>query len=740
MVCVVSAVWTDAGKRCVVMYVKWVLWSPMLASVSIQSVCNRILALCITDDAAVAFCLAGAAAVQCAVHALRVVRSGVVCLPHRDAARGAQVNAPSHGLSIPANLLYVYNVLRYEGWSALVPAYTEAMLVTVGKFSIRCTQHSIEEMVSAWFGPFGRLMLPAAAAAVAAGSNALRAMRWADVHHAPWNSFLSVVLWMECGALASCYKQLGHSAINLDQNSQRALRFWGLGGGSSVPGEGRARSWRLPLVRFRSEEARAQWFATAYGSLEAAARQVEEATGRRPASVDGGGAGARVPQEGASAGRDTTAPAGQSVTQHEAAANEEVPWGPSLSSREAARVLRGVERGGLRAIVSKPRKMWYDSKASIESQTETDLARKMWTLRTQHIRSAEFSRNLPLSLTIDPDDVLASTFAFLEPLPAEVLISRPMFVRFKGQIGSDWGGVRRAWMAKLSAELFDPRLGLVIPCSVLATKGTSATGTIAINPAPDLLYTDPSVSQSRTSRETKRDQKRFLLRAQLEVGSRRDRDRERARKRESVATPAPGGSGGAAVNGSGNAVAADTDALADDVASSPPDAAVATDLSGVGEEASEGELDGVRWRPRSRDTAHVSSPSPAPEGAAQASRGSGGWDAHAVAQAADLSIHVAPEEEGLVAGDASEEQTENRQVGSGAGGDEGEGEGDGEGDARLAAAKSSEVDKWRDAEHKSAIKDKNLMDRYLRFMGRMLGVALLSGDTLGVNLDSSFFK
>ena len=58
----------------------------------------------------------------------------------------------------------------------------------------------------------------------------------------------------------------------------------------------------------------------------------------------------------------------------------------------------------------------------------------------------------------------------------------------------------------------------------------------------------------------------------------------------------------------------------------------------------------------------------------------------------------------------------------------------------MAAAKSSEVDKWRDAEHKSAIKDKNLMDRYLRFMGRMLGVALLSGDTLGVNLDSSFFK
>ncbi len=673
----------------------------------------------------------------------RVSCAVCVCRSNRDLARGAQLNAPSHGLSIPANLLYVYNVLRYEGWSALFPAYTEAMLVTVGKFSIRCTQHSIEELVSAWFGPFGRLMLPAAAAAVATGSNALRAMRWADVHRAPWNSFLSVVLWMECGALASCYKQLGHSAINLDQHSQRALRFWGLGGGSRIPGEGRARSWRLPLVRFRSEEARSQWFATAYGSLEAAARQVEEVTGRRPASVDAGAEGARVPLEGASAARDTTAPARQSATQDEAAASEEAPWGPSLSSREAARMLRGVERGGLRAIVSKPRKSRNESKAQIESQTETDLARKMWTLRTRHIRSAEFSRNLPLSLTIDPDDVLASTFAFLEPLPAEVLISRPMFVRFKGQIGSDWGGVRRAWMAKLAAELFDPRLGLVIPCSVLATKGTRATGTIAINPAPDLLYTDPSVSKSRTSRESKREEKRESLRAQLEGGrsSGRDRDRERARKREreSVATPAPGGSGGGAVNGSGNAVAADTDARVHDLTSSPPDTAVATDLSGVGEEASEGELDGVRWRPRSRDPAHLSSPSPAPEGAAQASRGSGGWD-EPVAAAADSSMHVAPEGDRLVAGDGSEEHTGNRQVSIGTGGDEGEGEGDGEGDARLAAAKPNEVDKWRDADLKSAIKDKNLMDRYLRFMGRMLGVALLSGDPLGVNLDSSFFK
>jgi hypothetical protein len=58
----------------------------------------------------------------------------------------------------------------------------------------------------------------------------------------------------------------------------------------------------------------------------------------------------------------------------------------------------------------------------------------------------------------------------------------------------------------------------------------------------------------------------------------------------------------------------------------------------------------------------------------------------------------------------------------------------------MAAAKMSEVDKWREADHTSAIKDKNLMDRYLRFMGRILGVALLSGDPLGVNLDSSFFK
>jgi hypothetical protein len=666
-------------------------------------------------------------------------------------------------------------VLRYEGWSALVSAYPDAMLATVGKFSIRCTQQSIEDMVSAWFGPFGRLMLPAAAAAVAAGSNGLR------VNHGAWNSFLWVVLWMECGALASFYKQLGHSAINLDQHSQRALRFWGLGGGSSIAGEGRARSWRLPLVRFRSEEARAQWFATAYGSLDAAARQVEEAMGRRLVAVDGGGGGEllRVPQEGTNstvgehfartnAARDSTA--GQSATQDEPSAShahsslapghlisrnetlgdgasveeeDDGTWGPELSSCEAARVLRGVKKGGLRTIVTKLCTSRSDSsRASIESKTETDLARKMWTLRTQHIRSADFSRNLPLSLTIDPDDVLASTFAFLEPLPAEVLISRPMFVRFKGQIGSDWGGVRRAWMARLAAQLFDPRLGLVIPCSVLATIGSSATGTLAINPAPELLYTDQSVSKSRTTREVKREEKRESLRAQLEGfrGSGRDRDRERARRKESMAAHAPAGSSGGVGSGSGDAVAENTDAPVDDVTSSPPDTAAAADLSGVGEEVSESELDGVRSRPRSRDALRLSSPGPARAGAVQGNREPGGGVEHAEAGGSDVSMHMAPDQDGRVAGAGAEEQTGDGQVSGGAGGYGGDGEGEGEGDPQMAAAKMSEVGKWRDEDHTSAIKDKNLMDRYLRFMGRIMGVALLSGDPLGVNLDSSFFK
>lgn len=616
-------------------------------------------------------------------------------------------------------------MLRYEGLSALVSAYPDAMLVRLGKFSIRCTQQSIEEMVSAWFGPFGRLMLPAAAAAVAAGSNGLR------VNHGTWNSFLSVVLWMECGALASFYKQLGHSAINLDQHSQRALRFWGIGGGGGSAGEGRARSWRLPLVRFRSEEARAQWFATAYGSLDAAARQVEEAMGRRLVAVDGGG-------EGAAPGHLTS----RNNSLGDVASMEEEDdgtWGPELSSREAARVLRGVKKGGLRTIVTKLCAASSDSRASIESKTETDLARKMWTLRTQHVRSADFSRNLPLSLTIDPDDVLASTFAFLEPLPAEVLISRPMFVRFKGQIGSDWGGVRRAWMARLAAQLFDPRLGLVIPCSVLATKGSSATGTLAINPAPELLYTDQSVSKSSSNREVKREEKRESLRAQLEGvrGSGRDRDRERARR---MAAHAPAGSSGGVGSGSGDAVAGNTDAPVDDVASSPPDTAAAADLSGVGEEASESDLDGVRSRPRSRDALRLSSPGPVREGAVQGSREPGGQVDHAEAGGSDVSMHVAPDQDRRVAGDGVEEQTGDGQVNGGAGGYGGDGEGEGEGDAQMAAAKMSEVDKWREADHTSAIKDKNLMDRYLRFMGRILGVALLSGDPLGVNLDSSFFK
>ena len=44
----------------------------------------------------------------------------------------------------------------------------------------------------------------------------------------------------------------------------------------------------------------------------------------------------------------------------------------------------------------------------------------MWKLRSQ-LRSPDFAHNLPLSLVIDPNDVLGSTFALLEALPAEVL-------------------------------------------------------------------------------------------------------------------------------------------------------------------------------------------------------------------------------------------------------------------------------------------------------------------------------
>ena len=38
---------------------------------------------------------------------------------------------------------------------------------------------------------------------------------------------------------------------------------------------------------------------------------------------------------------------------------------------------------------------------------------------------------------------------------------------------------------------------------------------------------------------------------------------------------------------------------------------------------------------------------------------------------------------------------------------------------------SSEIDKCRQSEHTGVIKDKNIKDRYLRFMGRILGLALV---------------
>ncbi len=46
-------------------------------------------------------------------------------------------------------------------------------------------------------------------------------------------------------------------------------------------------------------------------------------------------------------------------------------------------------------------------------------------------------------------------------------------------------------------------------------------------------------------------------------------------------------------------------------------------------------------------------------------------------------------------------------------------------DGGGGGVKSSEIDKWRQSEHTGVVKDKNLKDRYLRFMGRILGLALV---------------
>ena len=77
--------------------------------------------------------------------------------------------------------------------------------------------------------------------------------------------------------------------------------------------------------------------------------------------------------------------------------------------------------------------------------------------------------------------MLLSSFHLLEGAPPELFRQRPLYVRFNGQVGSDWGGIRRAWIAKLSQELFDPRLGLVLP---VFSKSGVPTGRLIINPVP----------------------------------------------------------------------------------------------------------------------------------------------------------------------------------------------------------------------------------------------------------------
>ena len=704
-------------------------------------------------------------------------------------------NAPANALSLRANLGYIYTLIQVEGWSALVEAYLDAMEVAVHKFAIRIIQHCVEHIALAWFGPFGRLTLPAASAALATGGNALRMMGHSHVKRAPWNSLLSIVLWMECGALAACYKQLGQHA-SLGEHTQR-LRFWGMGGGSSA--EGRTRGLRLPLVRFRSDEARAQWFATAYGFAAAgvpathAGTNADTDTVGAPsitAGIDSGALAAAADTAGTDGAAAVAAPGddarGQAAATDAAAAQraEEAGHGASaemaasrhsartfrllgpphvwqggearmreeeaggLTSGQAARaILRKGKAGGLRTIVSEPAAIDSTRQEDLQSKTPMDLARKTWKLRSQ-LRSPDFAHNLPLSLVIDPNDVLGSTFALLEALPAEVLVSRPLFVRFEGQIGSDWGGVRRTWMARLAQELFDPRLGLVIPCSLLsASHGAQPTGTLAINPAPELLYSDQTMSKSRCVREDKRQEKRDHLRAQLEGDRCRHhaREDERSCRRADTGVECVAAETGAecadaevvgrASSGSegqdGGAVSLEThraSAVAEAAADHRVlDAASVTDRGdggdrigrgtadpGPGEDASESEID-----PCSLRVPAVNAQRALEGSAVTGARGHG--RVRAVNEHAD--------------GTAAERPPT-------AGGEDDAEDGDpvaGNVDTEVPAEKESDVERWRESATKGTIKDKSLMDRYLRFLGRVLGVALVSGDPLGVNLDSAFF-
>ncbi len=87
-----------------------------------------------------------------------------------------------------------------------------------------------------------------------------------------------------------------------------------------------------------------------------------------------------------------------------------------------------------------------------------------------------------IELTIDPGNITNSSFNVLHNVKGEDLRTKGLKIQYASehveQVGIDAGGVRRDWLSRLSAELFDPKLNLVI-------SGYHPKDSVQISPSPE---------------------------------------------------------------------------------------------------------------------------------------------------------------------------------------------------------------------------------------------------------------
>ncbi len=86
-----------------------------------------------------------------------------------------------------------------------------------------------------------------------------------------------------------------------------------------------------------------------------------------------------------------------------------------------------------------------------------------------------------LEIAVDPGNITDSSLCVLKDLTGEQLRGNALKIQYVSeeveQVGVDAGGVRRDWLSRLSAELFDPKFNLVI-------AGFNPNDSVQISPSP----------------------------------------------------------------------------------------------------------------------------------------------------------------------------------------------------------------------------------------------------------------